>query len=206
MATASTAEQGLGNRTRERADTMASILEQGAGETDAMRAMLMSARNWQANLQESNRSYFDSLQTVNQGIGDLNIDTRNAMSNAFTSSEGEKDRLWQDFYNKRSETYTQLGNVQGQRADYMAQAKEMGVKPKKGQESKAQKEMASAYMAGSKEAGKSYVQQKLPDWAAKFAGQADVKAKQANTNLAAAVELGDVKKAEGSTLKKWAKA
>ena len=205
-ATASSSEQGFSNLTRERADSMSSILEQGAGETDAMRAMLISARNWQANTHEANRAYFDSLQTVNQGIGDLNIDTRNAMSNAFTSSEGEKDRLWQDFYNKRSETYTQLGNVKGQQADYYAQAKEMGVKPKKGAEKKAEKEMAASYMSASKEAGKSYKQAKLPDWAAKFEGQKPVQAKLSNTNLAAALEIGPVKKAEGSTLKKWADA
>lgn len=205
-ATASAAEQGNSNLVRERADTMASILEQGAGETDAMRAMLTAARNWQANTQEANRAYFDSLQTVNSGIQDLNIDTRNAMSNAFTSSEGERDRLWQDFYNKRSETFTQLGNVKGQQADYYAQAKEMGVKPKKGAEKKAEKEMKDSFMNASKEAAKSYTQKALPDWAAKFTGQAQVKTRLSNTNLAAAMDVGRIDKPEGATLKKWANA
>lgn len=206
QATASTAEQGFSNLTRERAESMSSILEQGAGETDALRARLIAARNWQANTHESNRSYFDSLQTVNQGINDLNIDTRNALSNAFSTSEAERDRLWQDFYNRRGETFTQLGNIKGQQADYYAQAKEMGVKPKKGAEKAAEKEMEKSWMDASKEAGKSYVQKKLPDWAGKFAGQAKVQTKLTNTNLAAAIDLGEVKKAEGSTLKKWANA
>jgi hypothetical protein len=206
MATASTAEQGFSNLTRERAESMASILEQGAGETDAMRARLIAARNWQANAHESNRAYFDSLQTVNSGIVDLNVDTRSALANAHTSAEAERDRLWQDFFNKRSESFTQLGNVKGQQADYYAQAKEMGVKPKKGAEKKAEKEMGTSFMNASKEAAKSYVQKKLPDWVAKYGGQPEVKAKQTNTSLAAAIDLGKVEKAEGATLKKWANA
>jgi hypothetical protein len=203
-ATSSTAEQGFSNMARERADSMSSILEQGAGETDAMRAMLIAARNWQSNAHESNRAYFDSLQTVNQGIGDLNIDTRNAMSNAFTSTEGERDRLWQDFYNRKGEVYTQLGNIKGQQADYYAQAKEMGVHPKKGAEKAAEKEMARSAMNAALVSGKSYKQKALPDWIAKYAGQKAVETKLSNTNLAAAVEIGPVEKAEGSTLKKWA--
>jgi hypothetical protein len=203
MATASSAEQGIGNMTRERAESMASILEQGAGETDAMRARLISARNWQANAQEANRAFYDSMQTVNSGITDLNEDNRTAFANAYSTAEAERDRLWSVFYNKRSETFTNLGNVLGQQADYYAQAKEMGVKPKKGAEKKAEKEMAKSWMSGSTEAGKSYVQKKLPDWVAKYEGQAQVKTKLSNTNLAAAIDLGEVKKAEGSTLKKW---
>jgi len=206
MATAGQAEQGYANLTRERADSLSSILEQGAGETDTMRALLISARNWHANASEGNRAYFDSMQSVNQGIVDLNIDTRNAMANAYTSAEGEKDRLWQEFYNKRSESFSQLGNTMGQKADYYAQAKEMGVKPKKGMEKKAEKEMAKSYMDMAKESGKSYVQKKLPDWIGKYAGTKAVEAKLTNTTLGAGPDLGKVEKAEGATLKKWEKS
>jgi hypothetical protein len=202
-ATASTAEQGFSNLARERADSMGSLLEQGAGESDTMRAMLIAARNWQANTHESNRAYFDSMQSVNQGLVDLNIDTRSGLANAWTSAEGERDRLWQDFYNKRSETYTQLGNVSGQKADYYAQAKEMGVSPH-GKDKKAKSEMGKSYMAGSKEAGKSYKQKALPDWVAKYEGTKAPEARQSNTDLAAVVDLKRADKAEGSTLKKWA--
>jgi len=205
-ATAGQAEGGYGNLTRERADSMTSILEQGAGETDAARAMLISARNWHANASEGNRAYFDSMQSVNQGIVDLNIDTRNALSNAYSSAEGEKDRLWQDYYNKRGESFSQLGNTMGQKADYYAQAKEMGVKPGKGKEKKAEKEMAKSYMKASKEAGKSYVQKKLPAWISKYAGTKAVETKLTNTTLGAGPDLGKVEKAEGATLKKWEKA
>lgn len=203
-ATAGTAEAGISNAVRERQDSMAALLEQGAGETDAMRAMVMAARNWQANAQESNRAYYDSMQSINSGITDLNVDTRSNMANAFTSAEGERDRLWQDFYNRRSETFTQLGNVQGQRADYFAQAKEMGVKPKKGLEKKAEKEMKDAFMKGSTELGKGYSQKGLPAWIRDYKGQAALKAKQSNSNLAAAMNFTPVEKAEGASLRKWA--
>lgn len=203
-ATAATLGQGTTNLVRERQDSMSSLLEQGAGETDTMRTMLMAARNWYANAQEANRAYFDSNQSINAGIVDLNIDTRSSMANAFTSSEAERDRLWQDFYNRRSESFTQLGNIKGQQADYYAQAKEMGAKPKKGAEKAAEKEMEKSFMDASKEAGKTYTQKGLPNWIADFKGQRAVESKQANTNLAAALTMDEIEKAEGATLRKWA--
>ena len=203
-ATAGEQEQGFSNLVRERQDSLSAILEQGAGETDAMRAMLMSARNWHANASESNRGYFDTMRSVNSGITDLNVDTKTGMSNAFMAAQGQKDTVWQDFYNKRTEAYTQLGNIKGQQADYYAQAKEMGVSPKKGAESAAEKAMKDAFQASADEAGKSYTQQGLPQWIQDYKGTEQVEARQSNTNLAAAMTFEPVKKAEGATLRKWA--
>ena len=72
-ATADTAEAGLSNAIRERQDTLTGILQQGAGETDTLRAMVMAARNWHENASENNRSYFDSIRSINSGITDLNV-------------------------------------------------------------------------------------------------------------------------------------
>ncbi len=203
-ATADVAERGFSNAFRERQDTLAGILEQGAGETDALRALVMAARNWHENASENNRSYFDTIRSINAGITDLNVDTKNALAETHTSAEAERDRVWQNFYNRRSETFTQLGNVKGQQADYYAQAKEMGVKPKKGVEKAAEKAMAKAFMDASEEAGKSYTQKGLPKWINDYKGTDPIKAMQSNSNLAAAVDLGTVEKAEGATLRKWA--
>jgi hypothetical protein len=188
---------------RERADTLSNILEQGAGETDAMKAMLMSARNWSSNAGEANRAYFDSMRSINTGIVDLNLDTKSALAGAATSAEGERDRIWQEYYNNRSQAFTQLGNVKGQEADFYAQAKEMGVKPKKGAEKDAEDAMAKAFKDAAVESGKGYTQQALPEWISGFTGQEQLQAKQSNTELAAAVTMDKVAKAEGATLRKW---
>jgi hypothetical protein len=194
--------QGLSNMVRERQDAMTAILEQGAGETDAARAMLMSARNWNANAAESNRAYFDSIRSVNEGLTDLNVDTRTGMANAFMSGEAEKGRLWQDYYNRMSETRTQLGNIRGQQGSYYAQAKEMGVDPG-ARAAEVQAEMAAQYNAATDEAGKVYAQQALPGEIKDWEGAALKKGKQSNTNLAAATTIGPAQKAEGASLRRW---
>lgn len=203
-ATAGTSEAGISNAVRERADSMSALLEQGAGETDTLKTLVMAARNWSANQGEVNRAYFDSMRSVNQGIVDLNIDTKSALANATVQNESERERIWQDFYNRRSESFTQLGNIKGQQRDYYAQAKEMGVKPKKGLEKSAKKTSEQAFMDAAKEAGKSYVNRGLPEWVQKFEGQREVAARQSNSNLAAAVTIEPLEKAEGATLRKWA--
>lgn len=202
-ATGDTAERGLTNAVRERADVLTNILEQGAGETDAMRAMLMSARNWQANAAENNRAYFDTINTVNAGITDLNVDTKQAMAGQWAGAESARDEVWQTFYNNRGQAFTQLGNIFGQQADFYAQAKEMGVKPKKGAEKEAEDAMAKAFKDSAVETGKGYTQAALPDWISGYSGQEQVKARQSNTDLAAAVTMDKVAKAEGATLRKW---
>ena len=204
VATASTQEESFSNAVRERADTLTNILSQGAGETDTLRGMLMAAKNWSANAGEANRAYFDSMRSVNAGIMDLNVDTKSGLAGAATSAEAERDRIWQDFYNRRSEAFTQLGNTLGQKADYYAQAKEMGVKPKKGAEKATEDAMKKAFKDSAVESGKSYTQQALPTWISDYQGQEQVKAEQSNSNLAAAVTFDPVAKAEGATLRKWA--
>jgi vacuolar-type H+-ATPase subunit E/Vma4 len=197
------AEAGLSNLVRERQDAMMGILQNGAGETDAMRAMLMSARNWQANASEGSRAYFDSMRSVNSGITDLNADAQTAFGNAYRSAEGERDAVWDDFYRKRSESYTQLGNIYGTQANYYAEAKALGVSPKKNAVKNATAGMKDAYTQASAEAGKSYKQKELPDWVQDYAGQAPVQTRLSNTDLAAAVTIGPAEKAQGASLRRW---
>lgn len=205
LATAAQNTDAFGNLVRERQDAMGQILEHGVGETDALRAMVMAARNWQTNQGEGNRAYFDTMRSVNNGITDLNLDTKTALANASTSAETEKERLWQDFYNRRSETFTQLGNVYGQQRDYYAQAKEFGEKPAAGTDEAKKTASETAFMDAAKEAGKSYENTGLPAWIKDYKGQEQLKARQENTNLAAAVEFQPVRKAEGaSSLRRWA--
>lgn len=204
QATAGVAERGFSNLVRERQDSMTALLEQGAGETDTMRAMLMSARNWSANASEANRAFYDTQRSINQAITDLNIDTRTEMGRMYGGAEADKERTWQEFYNRRSEAFTQLGNIRGQQADYYAQAKEMGVKPKKGAEKEAEDAMKKAFADSAAESGKSYTNQGLPTWVQDYQGTEQVRTVQSNSNLEAALTFDPMAKAEGATLRKWA--
>jgi hypothetical protein len=208
IAASSNAEGGIRNLVRERQDALTGILEQGAGETDAMRAMVMSARNWHSNQTDTNRSFFDTATSINTGITDLNLDTKTALANANTSAEEGKERVWQDFYNSRGEAFTQLGNVRGQQSDYYAQAKELGVsagKTAKGNDRTKvrKKEMEKAFADAANERGKSYVNPGLQQWVKDFKGADQVEASQSNTNLAAAMTIEPMAKAEGATLRRW---
>lgn len=200
IATAGQAESSLSNLVRERQDTMSAVLEQGAGQTDALRALLGSARNWQQNAQEGNRAYFDSIQSLNQSITDLNLDAQTALGNAHTQAESERERQWQDYYNRRSESFTQLGNLYTQQADYLEQAKENKVGTGGGDKKGA---AGTAFMDAAKESALSYEKQGLPDWIKDYEGEARIEAKVQNTNLAQGPRLKGPKKAEGSTLRKW---
>jgi len=185
---------------RERQDSMTSLLEHGAGQTDMMRAMLGAARNWHSNAQEGNRAYFDSMQNLNASITDLNVDTQSALANVHNQGESERERLWQDYYNRRSETLTQLGNLYTQQADYLDLAKEnktgSGGGEKKGS-------AGTAFMDAAKESGMSYVRQGLPEWISDYKGQEKVKAKVSNTNLASAMTIEPLGSPERATLRSW---
>jgi hypothetical protein len=205
IATAGQSTDAFANLVRERQDSLSQILEHGVGETDALRAMVMSARNFQANQNEGNRAYFDTMRSVNNAITDLNMDTQTALGQANTAAESERERLWTDFYNRRSDSFTQLGNVYGQQRDYYAQAKEFGEKPAAGTEEAKKAASEQAFMDAAKETEKSYVNPGLPQWIKDYKGQEQVRAEQQNTNLAAAVQYGPLGKAEGaSSLRRWA--
>ena len=195
--------QSLSNMVRERADAMSMLLEQGMGETDQMRAMLMSARNMNANQNEGNRSYFDTLQSIIQSITDLNADTRSALAGAFGEAEAERGRIWENFYTRRNQGFTQLGNIRGQQASYYAQAEEMGVKPAAGSERRATNGMEYNYERATDEAGKAYEEAALPSWIRDWKGTARRDAKVQNTNLASAITIDKAEKADGAALRRW---
>lgn len=200
-AAAGQASESFENLVRERQETMTGIMAQGAGETDQLRAMVLAARNWRDNAAEGSRSYFDTQSSVNAGIRDLNMDTQSGFANAASQAESERERVWQNFFDRRSETFTQLGNVRQSQADYMESAKEMDVGSGGGTYAS---QASKAFMDAANEAGKSYKQQGIPQWIQDWKGQREVDAVQSNTNLAAAMRFQPIQQAEGATLRSWA--
>ena len=101
----------LANRARETQDILAQTAEQGAGESDTAKAQLMALQNWDANQGEVNRSYFDTVRSVNNAINDLNVDTRTARINLATQMLGDKQQAWANYQNQMVETATQAANL-----------------------------------------------------------------------------------------------
>ena len=101
----------LANRARETQDILAQTAEQGAGESDTAKAQLMALQNWDANQGEVNRSYFDTVRSVNNAVNDLNVDTRTARINLATQMLGDKQQAWANYRNQMVETATQAANL-----------------------------------------------------------------------------------------------
>ena len=101
----------LSNRAREASDILTEIATQGAGETDQLQAQLIAARNWAANQQEVNRSFYDSQSSNFNALTDLNADTRSARYNLANQSMSDREQAWATYQNQMSDASTQLGNI-----------------------------------------------------------------------------------------------
>lgn len=197
--------QNLANRARERANAMSEAALQGAGESDTLRSHLMSLRNWNANQSEINRSFFDTLNSVNASLTDLNLDTRNARLNVESQALSDQEQSWTQYYNQMSDSYTQLGNVEGQRADaFGAAAESWGTKSRKSNQKKAASASGSAFNKAADFATTAWENpgnsQELLDWRGEdqFAGNIS------NTILSGDAEIGEKQKApSGASLRSW---
>lgn len=159
----------LTNAARERANALSEIAMNGAGESDLLRAQQMSLRNWAANQSEVQRSYKDTLTSINSSLTDLTADTKTAKINNAVQGNADKEQLWNAYRNQRSETFTQLGNTLGQMAEYYGMANEqVGSKKTRGRRKKVSDASGEAFMDAAQEAGKAWdspgVRAKLRNW------------------------------------------
>lgn len=142
------------NRIRERASSITEAMAQGAGESDTLRAQMMSLRNFDANQDEINRSFHDSQRSINQGRLDLALDSHNARVNMVTEANADKETLWSDYYAQTSEAQTQLGNALGQQAEYYGLALEAQQNAGGGGKGKGKGKDAGKGKGGGKDGGK----------------------------------------------------
>ena len=177
-----------GNLAREGAELLAEAASQGAGETDTLKSQLMALRNWDANQAEVNRSYFDTVQGINTSLTDLNSETRTGQVNLASQMLGDKEQVWTNYYNQRTDAWTQLGNL---RANPYSNAYS-----KKGAKS-AYRNMASD---GSKAWTSPGIDEATLNW------EGTVKAEEGkmnNTRSDNAPKQKEQKRPEGATLRKW---
>ena len=176
----------LSNRARESKDLLAQAASQGAGETDTLKTQLMAIRNWDANQADVNRSYFDTQRSINSSIADLNADTRTARMNLAVDALGDYDQIWTNYYNQRADAYTQMGNIH---ANPYSDSHD----PK-----------STAYAGMAKEASSAWknpgVNKSLQNWKGSVQEQ---ERKLNNSAYKGADTVNNIKRPEGSTLKKW---
>lgn len=111
----------LANMRRERAQTLDQVLSQGGGETDLLKAQGVALRNWNSNQQDTNRSFADTLTSINNSISDSN---QQSLANLTNLSEDSDKALRQAFnelqagegsiLGEQTDLYGQVANLYGQ--------------------------------------------------------------------------------------------
>jgi hypothetical protein len=201
---ASQSTENVANRGRERMNAMSEALASGAGESDLLRAQEASLRNWEANQGEINRSYHDTLRSINSSMTDLTTDTRTARANNVVQSNADREQLWTNYYNQRSEAYTQLGNVKGMQADYLGMADE-AVKSghTRRRQDRAQDASGDAFMDATRANSRAWenpgVGKKLMGWD----GAKPIRSSLHNSAPVTALTTTPSARPEGATLRKW---
>jgi hypothetical protein len=194
----------LANRSRERSNAVGEAAAQGAGESDTLRAQGAALRNWNANQNEVNRSFYDTKSSIESSLTDLTVDTRTARINNALQANADRDSVWTNYYDQRSETLTALGNTLGQQAEYygLAQEAKNGKKVKKLKKGASQAS-GQAFHQASLVAGQAWenpgVSKGLRQWAGADPFESDLN----NDRFASAPTELAKKKPEGATLRSW---
>jgi hypothetical protein len=201
-AAAGQTQANMSNAARERTNAMSEAMLQGAGESDTLRAQQMSLRNWQQNQSEVNRSYFDTLSSINSSLHDLDADTRSARVQNFIQAEADKNQLWTNYYDQRSETLTQLGNTLGQMAEYYGLANEQkGSKRTRRRRKRVSDASGEAFMDAAEIAGEAHESRDVPGRLKNFEGAPDFRPSiGAPPGLAEPVDLA---RPEGASLRRF---
>ena len=196
----------LSNRGRERANAMSEVAAQGAGETDLLRAQHMSLRNWGNNAAEGTRTFFDTLRSVNSGISDLNVDTKTARLNTASQANADRDQVWSQYYDQRSESLTQIGNLFGQQGELYGMAQEqVGSKKTRRKRRRAIRQSDAAFMRASKANAQVWDNPGAPKELLDWQGHGQIEGYSGASVLAnAASEPTEIARPEGANLRSWA--
>ncbi len=191
----------LANRARERANAVSEVFLQGGGESDLLRAQQMALRNYEANQQEVNRNYRDSLSSINASRADLTADTKTARLSALGQFNSDRELIWNNFYDAKAEAETQLGNTYGQMAEYYGLANEqVGRKKYRRRQRRLTKRSDAAFMDAAHTAAQAW-SAPTDTRVAKWEGAADVEG--ALNNGVFASTGTELSKPEGASLRRW---
>ena len=183
----------ISNTLRERSEILSEVASQGAGETDLLRAQLSALRNYQSNQSEINRSYFDTLTSVNRAITSLNVDTRTSRKNLYDKAEDDREGAYANYYNQLADTWNEIFNIENSNTNVDSESSVAYTKA-----------YGNAAANTAKYAGSSYAKKAFDTSLLGWEGQGETEDKRLSSNRAQVINLGGVqKKPEGATLRKW---
>lgn len=184
----------IANAVRERASIAEQAASQGAGETDLLRTQLQAFRNYASNQGEINRSFNDTLQSINNSVTSLNGDTSTSRTNLFSQAEADREAAWANYANQTADAWTQIANIENSNTNIDSDTS-VGY----------QKMFGDAGSQAAAAVQQSYKRQAIPQGWTNWEGKGETKERQlTSSNRAASVNLGGpIKRAEGATLRKW---
>ena len=184
------------NRAREQQSLMEQMLSQGAGETDQLRGMVQAFENADANQLDVTTAYYDTMNSVNSGLRQANMDTENARRNVWGQKEEARGQAYENFYNNYTQIWTDAQRTAASNSNINS-AYSTAFNPTFG--GKDPLKEATRY------AGDIYTW-KAPKtgWAENWADKDTLIGAQVTTPTmaAAATKLGPIKRAEGANLRK----
>ena len=181
------------NTLRERGDIAAEVAAQGAGETDMLRAQLAALRNYDTNQNEINRSYFDTLRSVNRAVSSLNTDTITSRKNIYDQAESERASAYSNFYNQMADAWNEIFNIESQNTNVDSDTS-VAYKTKYGDAAKKAAEFT----------GKNYERKAFDPALRKWEGQGSERTRSLSNNRASVINLGTPqRRPEGATLRRW---
>lgn len=183
----------ISNTLRERGDILAEVASQGAGETDALRAQMGALRNYEANQQEINRSYFDTLSNVNRAVTGLNSETITSRKNLYDRAEDDRDTSHTNYYNQMADAWNEIFNIENANSNVDSDSSEAYVK-----------KYGNAAAETAKFTGMQYSKKAWDPALQKWEGQGEEKKRALANNKAQVINLGEAqRRPEGATLRKW---
>lgn len=184
----------VANAIRERTNILTEAAANGAGESDLLRSQLAALRNYSTNQGEVNRSFYDTLQSINNSITSLNNDTANQRTNLHNQAEADRESAWANYANQTADAWTQIMNIESANTNIDSDTSEAYTR-----------RFGDAGTQAANAVKNSYSRQAIPagwtEWAGK--GTTDDR-KLASNNRAASVNLsGPQRRPEGATLRRW---
>jgi len=184
------------NRAREQQSITEQMLSQGAGETDQLRGMVQAFENADANQLDVTTAYYDTMNSVNSGLRQANMDTENARRNVWGQKEEARGQAYENFYNNYTQLWTDAQRTAASNSNINS-AYSTAFNPTFG--GKDPLKEATRY-AGDIYKWKAPTAGWAEDWADK---DTQLGAQVTTPTLAAAAtKLGPIKRAEGASLRK----
>ena len=113
----------MANMRRERAQSLDQVRQQGGGETDLLKSQGVALRNWNANQQDTQRNFADTLTSINNNISELNQTTRSNIHNTSNESDAQQRQNFNEWKSATGEAYGSALDMYGSEASLLSQAR-----------------------------------------------------------------------------------